>query len=283
MSALYELTNTSKQGLHQYNRLRECGVEPQQEVIRQADAIRKIHPKMGCRVMYSLMKDVAIGRDLCEAMLLSLGYRVKRRINYIKTTRTQGKIHYPDLIKGRIVTGINQVWQTDITYYLSAQTVLYIIFIIDVYSRRIIAHSANNNMKATANLSCLKKAFKTRSGYNLKNLIHHSDRGSQYKAHNYLAALNQKGIQISMSKQAWQNAYTERINGTIKNDYLYARDISNLTQLRKTLNRDVNAYNQEKPHSNLIDKMSPMKFEEYLKQTPKRNHPKLKIYDYEDR
>ncbi len=130
MNALYELTKTSKQGLHQYNRARECVAEPQQEVIRHADAIRKKHPKMGCRTMYSLMKDVALGRDLCQAMLLSGGYRVKRRINYIKTTPSQGKFHFSDLIKGRIVTVINQVWQTDITYYSSAQTVLYIIFIV---------------------------------------------------------------------------------------------------------------------------------------------------------
>ncbi len=64
-----------------------------------------------------------------------------------------------------------------------------------------------------------------------------------------------------MNKQAWQNAYKERINGTIKNDYLYVRDITTLGQLRKILNRDVNAYNQEKPHGNLLHKMNPMKFE----------------------
>jgi putative transposase len=281
MNLLYTVVNSSRQALHQFYRRELACLAPEQEVVRQATTIRNRHPKMGCRTMYLLMEDINLGRDLCEQILLGHGFRVKRRINYIKTTRSQLHLRFPDLIQGRIITGINQVWQTDITYYLSGKIVLYIIFIIDVYSRRIIGYSANNHMKATANLSCLKHAFKTRKDHNLKGLIHHSDRGSQYGEQAYLRTLQDKGIRISMCKQAWQNAYTERVNGTLKNDYLYTRDINALPQLRKALNRDVELYNTEKPHSNLPDRMSPLKFEEYLQQVPKSKHPKLKIYEYE--
>lgn len=282
MNALYSLTHTSRQGLHQFYKREDTYQMVEQVVISQADAIRKKHPKMGCRTMYLLMEDMSIGRDLCEAILLGHGFRVKRRINQIKTTHSQRNLHFPDLIKGRIVTGINQVWQTDITYFLLGNMVLYIVFIIDVYSRRIIGYTASNHMKAQANLSCLTNAFKIRKGDILKGLIHHSDRGSQYCEHTYLTTLQDKGIKISMCKQAWQNAYTERINGILKNDYLYTRSITTLTQLRRVLTKDVAAYNEEKPHGGLLNKMSPVQFENYLEQTPKSIHPKLKIYDYEE-
>ena len=124
-------------------------------------------------------------------------------------------------------------------------------------------------------------AFNTRKNDELEGLIHHSDRGAQYIANAYLTALRNKGIQISMCKQAWQNAYTERVNGTIKNDYLYAQDIQTLAQLRKALDQTVKVYNEQKPHQNLVGKMSPFKFENYLKQSPKKTHPIVKIYDYE--
>jgi putative transposase len=282
MNALYTLTHTSRQGLHQFYNGEDSHQMVEQLVIRQADSIRKKHPKMGCRTMHLLMENITIGRDLCEAILLGHGFRVKRRINHIKTTHSQRNLHFPDLIRGRMVTGINQVWQTDITYYLLGNMVLYIVFIIDVYSRRIIGYTANNHMKAKANLTCLTNAFKTRKDHCLKGLIHHSDRGSQYGERTYLTTLQDKGIQISMCKQAWQNAYTERINGILKNDYLYTRRITTLTQLRRVLTIDVAAYNEEKPHGSLFKKMSPVKFENYLQQTPESTHPKLKIYDYEE-
>ena len=282
MSTLYKQMNASRQGLHQFYKRQAVHLALGKLVLSQASLIRQDHPKMGCRTMHLLMNDIQLGRDRCEQLLLTHGFRVKRRVNYIKTTISQRELYFPDLIKGMILTGINQVWQTDITYYLSGRSVFYIIFIEDVYSRRIIGHCAHNHMRAEANLNCLKMAFNTRKNDELKGLIHHSDRGAQYIANAYLTALRNKGIQISMCKQAWQNAYTERVNGTIKNDYLYAQDIQTLAQLRKALDQTVKVYNEQKPHQNLVGKMSPFKFENYLNQSPKKTHPIVKIYDYEE-
>jgi transposase InsO family protein len=132
-------------------------------------------------------------------------------------------------------------------------------------------------MRSEANVVCLKMALKTREGHDLTSLIHHSDHGGQFVSKAYLDLL--QPFKISMSKVAWQNAYSERINGTIKNDYLRHRNINSCAQLIRHLRNDIHLYNNARPHRNLPAKMSPIQFEEFLKRTPKKQHPRLTIYD----
>jgi putative transposase len=283
MKELYGVMKTSKQGFHQFMNRQIKRQSISSQVVELANAIRDRNPSMGCRAMYSLMEPIPVGKDKCEQILLSHGFRLRRRKNFIRTTFSQEHLKYNDLIKGRVLTGIDQVWQSDITYYLSSNgSVYYIVFILDVYSRRILSWTANDNLKAEGNIECLRKAFKLRGGKDLQGLIHHSDRGSQYGDQEYLKILKTCRIRISMSKKAWQNAYVERINGTIKNDYLYAWNITTLQELRKGLAKATHAYNYEKPHRNLPNKMAPAVFEDLLMTTDRKHHPKFQIYNYEN-
>lgn len=279
MKAIYQIIGISRQALHQYNHRQAWLVSQGELVCEQATAIRENHPRMGCRTMYDLMEEIDIGRDRCEQILLSNGFYVKRPTNYFKTTVAQHIYWFPNLIKGLTVKAINELWQTDITYFhATGGKVFYIVFIIDVYSRRIVGHCAHDHMRAEANLVCLKRAMNLRRDDDLSKLIHHSDRGSQFIDERYREALNQKGIRISMCETAQENAYTERINGTIKNSYLISKDIETIGQLSRALNKAVMAYNEEKPHRNLPHRMSPVTFENYLKETPIHKHPTIKIY-----
>ena len=282
MKALYEMVGLSKQAHHKFNIINAQRQSKQENLIHQAKTIRASHPQMGCRSMYELMNDPGVGRDECERILLASGFRLKRKPGYIKTTVSQRTHNFPNLINGLRIQGINHVWQTDITYFIIPTVgVFYLIFIIDVYSRRIIAYTGNTHMRSEANVACLKMALRTREGHDLSNLIHHSDHGGQYVSKAYLDLL--QPFKISMAKEAWQNAYTERINGTIKNDYLRHRSIESCTQLNRHLKKDIFLYNNDRPHRNLPAKMSPVNFEEYLKRTPKKQHPILKIYDPEQK
>lgn len=280
MTAMYQMIGISRQALHQYNHWQADRLAEEALLVEQAIAIREDHPGMGCRTMHDLMEGIGIGRDRCEQILLANGFAVKRPTNYLKTTVPQRIYLFPNLIKGLIVKAINELWQTDITYFHAiGGKVFYLVFIIDVYSRRIVGHCAHNHMRAEANLVCLRRAFELRSGDALTNLIHHSDRGSQFVDHRYRKALAEKYIRMSMCERAQENAYTERINGTIKNSYLKGKQISTLGQLTRALNKAVLAYNEEKPHKNLPKRMSPVEFENYLKETPANKHPKIKIHD----
>ena len=283
MKDLLQVLGLSRQALHQHN-ARQLQVEVRARlVIERAQVIRERHPRMGCRAMYLLMGPTEMGRDRCEQLLLSKGFGLKQHRNPFKTTHAQSIYNFPDLIQGLRIRGINRVWQSDITYFITQNSdVFYIVFIEDVYSRRIIGQAAHDHMKAEANLRCLHQAFEVRKGHRLERLIHHSDHGGQYIDKEYLLALRSRKIKVSMCSQAWQNAYTERINGTIKNDYLKAWQIDTLWDLRKALVKAVNAYNHEKPHRNLPGQMSPVKFEQYLKMIPSSKHPSFKIYQYEN-
>lgn len=283
MKDLLQVLGISRQALHQHNiRLMKAEVV-EGLLVKKAEAIRERHPQMGCRAMYLLLGPTEVGRDRCEQLLLRKGFRLKRPRNPFKTTYAQSKYHFPDLIQGLRIRSINSVWQSDITYFITQNNeVFYIVFIEDIYSRRIIGQAAHDHMRAEANLMCLNQAFNMRKDYPLRGLIHHSDHGGQYIDKEYLSALQAKKIKVSMCSQAWQNAYSERINGTIKNDYLKAWRIETLSDLRKALIKAVNAYNHEKPHRNLLNQMSPAKFEEYLKRSPVSKHPSLKIYRYEN-
>lgn len=282
MTLLYSITQTSKQGLHQHLTRKSRLQLEELDIITQADRIRQRHPKMGCRQMYKLMKPVELGRDRCERVLLASGFRVVRNTNFIKTTNSQPFRQFKDLITGKVLSGINQVWQTDITYYLGrGGKVFYIVLIEDVYSRRIVGWCAHDHLRAEANITCLKFAIKNRGQVCLAGLIHHSDKGSQYGSIEYLRLLQQAGIKVSMSKEAWQNAYVERLNGTIKNSYLYSWDLDTLPALRKALTTAVNAYNTEKPHKNLPMQMSPIDFENSLQKGA--INMKVSIYDHRER
>jgi transposase InsO family protein len=282
MTQIYSIAHSSRQGLHQFlGRQFSKGFQVEQ-AIGEAMAIRKRHPNMGCRAMYELMQEVDFGRDVCERILLKNGFRLKRKKSPIKTTISNPSLRYPDLIKGLILTGINQVWQTDITYFLSPNcSVFFIIFIVDVYSRKIISWAANDHMQAEANITCLQHAITSRNITSSSKLIHHSDRGSQYGDKDYIALLKNHQIRISMCREAWQNAYTERINGTLKNAYLYSWDIEGLADLRRAVRKAVKAYNSEKPHRSLPSRMNPMAFETHLASTKKNTHPSVKIFNYE--
>ena len=126
------------------------------------------------------------------------------------------------------------------------------------------------------------KSFQNEGNKDYSGLIHHSDRGSQYGDQRYLKILKNFKVRISMSKHAWQNAYVERLNGIIKNDYLYPWNITTLEELKKGLAKATFAYNNEKPHKNLPMKMAPAVFEKYLLTTDKQYHPTFQIYHYED-
>jgi putative transposase len=283
MKDLLQVLGISRQALHQHN-FRQMALQIREQLaIEKAQVIRERHPRMGCRAMHLLMGPDKMGRDRCEHLLLSKGFRLKRYRNPLRTTQSQRGYYFPDLIQGLRIRGINKIWQSDITYFITENhDVFYIVFIEDIYSRRILGQAVHAHMRAEANLLCLHRAFQIRKSYPLRGLIHHSDHGGQYIDNEYVLALKSRQIKISMCWQAWQNAYSERINGTIKNDYLKAWRIETLIDLRRALTKAVNAYNYEKPHRHLPDRMSPVQFENYLKRQPLVKHPWQEIYQYEN-
>ncbi|PIE77331.1 MAG: integrase, partial [Candidatus Delongbacteria bacterium] len=163
-----------------------------------------------------------------------LGFRVKHKKNYRRTTYSS-KSNYPNLIKGLEVASPNVIWQSDITYIEVNNTFYYAVFIIDVYTKEIVGYKVSDHMRATANVEALKSAIKK---FGVPQ-IHHSDRGSQYVYKPYIELLKSHETKISMSLIAQENAYAERINKTIKEEYLAGWAIDSFEHLKKCVKKAV--------------------------------------------
>ena len=128
---------------------------------------------------------------------------------------------YPNLLIDLEILGLNQVWVSDTTYFKVCQKWYYLTFIRDLFSRRIIGHFATDQLFADANLKAFEMALQTRNKKRFNHkLIHHSDRGSQYKSKLYTSALKTAEIQVSMGRIVYDNIHIERVHQTIKGEYL---------------------------------------------------------------
>jgi putative transposase len=249
MKSVLEVAQLSRQAVHKQFKQQLDFEEKLSGLITEVDILRSEHPGCGVEKMYYTLRPEWLGRDKFIDIFMGLGYRLKTVKNYKRTTIP---VHskYQNLIQGLMVQDRNIVWQTDITYILIEGKFYYLVFIIDVYTKVILGFQASNHLRAEANLAALKMAINTSNGC-LDRLIHHSDKGGQYIDKNYIALLERYGISISMGASAQENAYAERINGTIKNEYLNYWQPKNLKELKSMLKRAVNHYNNKRIHNEL--------------------------------
>lgn len=263
MNLLYQSIGITKQSFHQYMERLGRRKNEELQLLQYICDIREDHPTLGARDMYYKIQPTCMGRDAFELFCKKEGLGSKRKINYCRTTDSTGVERFPNLIEDLQIATINQVWQSDITYYEMGNRYYYITFIIDACSRRIVGHSVSKRLfTEQTTLPALEMAIKVRRPQNLKGLIFHSDGGGQYYDHEFLNLTHSKGIKNSMCEYAWENGKAERINGVIKNNYLRHRSIQKYEDLIKEVDRSVLLYNTEKPHIKLQRK-SPIEFENY--------------------
>jgi putative transposase len=194
----------------------------------------------------------------------------------MKTTWGQRVEVFPNLLGGTVLNGINHLWQSDIFYLKVEGANYYGVSIEDVYSRKLLALHLSQSLSAQQNVKALKKALAMRKGSGVSGCVFHSDRGSQYISDSHKTLLKAAGMRISMCKMPQENAYAERIQGTLKYEYLFEHKLT-----RKNLNamaRKIQGwYNQERPHSKL-KMMTPEEFEKQVENLPENKRYKMKIY-----
>jgi putative transposase len=181
MAHMYQMAGISKQA--HYKRLYRQGQlkELTCDILQQAQDLRMEHPRMGCRKLYFELQPQGFGRDKTESLLLSEGFRLKRKRNYRRTTYS-GVSFYPNRIQGMELTSTEQLWVSDITYVpIGYKSHLYLTLIQDVYSRRITGWSLSKDLRAVSTVvKAYLDATKLYTKDQLKGLIFHSDKGSQY-------------------------------------------------------------------------------------------------------
>lgn len=278
MNDVFTFCGISRQSHHQA--LQRLVQERQKATlyVRSMEQIREIHPGMGLRTMYEMLQPDGIGRDAFVALGLQEGFRLKSVEKQTRTTYSTKSNRYGNLLGDVEFNDINQLWSSDITYLYCLDQFFYIVLIMDVYSRRLIGYNIADNMRAESNVAALQMALRLRGIDNYhQNLIHHSDKGTQYASDAYTQILDSYEIRISMCNEVYENTHIERVNDTIKNQYMHRKEINNRRQMEAQLDATIIAYNESRPHQS-ISKMSPVEYEKYLLKVPIEKRTKMKIY-----
>ncbi len=272
MKGMLDWQGISRQGAHQGIARMHKDQRDLLDTVELASEVRENHRQMGCRdIYYALREDMPRGRDWTEQVLLNCGFRIKTSA---RSFTVAGAKICSNLIEGTSVTDPNQVWQTDITYMWSGGRWYYLSFVIDVYTRQILASHCSRDLSAASQVRCLAKAFASQKGEDLSELIVHTDRGVQYTSDEYKNYLDRQHASHSMAHYAWQNAYCERVNRTIKQNYLKHYTTDSYNSLRKAVAKAVRLYNRSKPHRGLPSRLSP---DQFVKELNQGGHPDYRV------
>lgn len=259
MNRVLDYTGCSKQSFHQRLDRQLKRKEMELLLLPIIAQLRLDHPGVAARQLYWILKPEGIGRDRFERLCFASGYKLPKSKSFTRTTDSNGVVRFPNLVMGRELTGVNQVWSSDITYYQIGDKVYYLTFIIDSFSRKIVGfHVSERLFTEHTTIPALMMALGERKP--APGLIFHSDGGSQYYCKEFLKITAEWKIKSSMCEMAYENPYAERINGTIKNQYLKGYNPIHFLSLKKMTSRAVYNYNNVKPHSSL-KKLPPADFE----------------------
>lgn len=264
MNQIYRAVGMSKQNFHQRLDYQMKVEMEKQELLTMVSKVRADHPRMSARKMYTLIDPVFLGRDKFEELCFSNGYRLERKRSYQRTTNSLGVTRFENHLSDIKLTCVNQALVSDITYYRIGEKFYYLTFIMDLYSRRILGYSASSNLLTeNTTIPALQMAIRERNNELPEGIIMHSDGGGQYYCKQFRKLTEHNKMVNSMADNVYENANAERLNGTIKNEYLTPYGPKCLKSLIRMLKKSVKLYNEERPHQ-ALDGKTPAQFEKEL-------------------
>lgn len=225
-------------------------------VVEMTTRVRNVHPRIGGRKLYQLLKPelelhgIKLGRDGLFTILADNNLLIKKRKRRVHTTQSYHHFHkHPNLIEHFTPYQADQLWVSDITYIRSGERFYYLFLITDAYSRRIVGYHLGKSLEVMQAVISLRMALDQRQAHT-EGLIHHSDRGLQYCSHEYVNLLQDNHIRISMTQDGnpLHNSIAERVNGILKDEYLYELNGQGYQQLKHQVTEAVYRYNQLRPH-----------------------------------
>jgi putative transposase len=161
---------------------------------------------------------------------------------------------YPYLLRDLTINRPNQVWTSDITYIPMRRGFMYLVAVMDWYSRKILSFRVSNTLDSEFCIEAMEEAL-LRYG---KPEIFNTDQGSQFTSRGFVGVLESHGIQVSMDGRgrAQDNIFIERLWWTLKYHYIYLHAFDSGSELRQGLRQWVDFYNQERPHQ-ALDNLTP--------------------------
>jgi putative transposase len=204
-----------------------------------------------------------VARLMREAGLFGCGGGRRRKASTTLRSRTEQTPPAPDLVKRNFTPKApDRLWVADITYVRTWEGWLYLSFVLDTYSRKVVGWSMANNLKTELVLDALNMAIYTRRPS--PGLIHHSDRGSQYTSVEFGGRLREEGLVPSMGSvaDAYDNSMAESFVSTLKRELIHRHSWPSRRRVRTAIFEYIEGfYNTRRRHS-ALGHLSPSEYEE---------------------
>jgi putative transposase len=223
-------------------------------IMRAIDEQYMRHPEYGSPRMCDWLRDqgYATNHKRVERMMHTMGLQAITPGPHTSKPCPEHKI-YPYLLRGVDIEHVHQVWSIDITYIPMQKGYMYLVAVIDWYSRYVLSWELSNSMESSFCVQALKKALAQG-----RPEIFNTDQGSQFTSPIFTDELTERNIAISMDGRgrALDNVFIERLWWTVKYENVYPKDYSNGHTLYNGLSDFFRYYNNERKHSSL-DKNTP--------------------------
>lgn len=224
-------------------------------LMRELDELHLRHPFMGARMLRDQLagKGIKVGRRHVKTLMARMG--IEALCPQPGTSkRAPGHKIYPYLLRKLAITQANQVWALDTTYIPMARGFVYLTAVVDVMSRRVLAHKVAVTPEASHAREVIEHAFAHHGTPEIVNV----DQGSQFTAEEFTDAVLAKGCKLSMDgRGAWRdNVFVERIWRSAKYERIYLRVYDSVGHARADIAEYFTWYNTERPHSSL-DRVTP--------------------------
>ena len=235
-------------------------VEPSEEEIRLKHRIDEIYtcwPFYGSRRITAVLKKegLPVGRKFVQTAMREMGIEGIHPGPNLSKRALAHKV-YPYLLRNLVPQYPHHVWGIDITYIRLLRGWMYLVAIVDWYSRYVVSWELDQTLEMPFVLACVDQALDT-----AVPVIFNSDQGSHFTSSSYLERLTSQDIQVSMDGKgrAIDNIFTERLWRNLKYEEIYLNEYDSPRQARKRIHQYFEFYNHQRPHQSL-DYRTPSEF-----------------------
>lgn len=219
-------------------------------LMRRIDEMHLKRPFYGSRRIRDWLQDEGyqVNRKRVQRLMRQMG--ISALYPKANTSRPgQGHKIYPYLLKGLDINRPNQVWATDICYVPMAKGFVYVVAIMDWYSRKVLSWRVSNTMDADFCVEALEEAIRR---YGTPEIFN-TDQGAQFTSDAFTGALKAAGIRISMDgKGRWvDNVFVERLWRSLKYEEVYLKAYETVAEAQQGIARYFRFYNRERRHQSL--------------------------------
>ncbi len=219
-------------------------------LMRRIDQLHLQHPFMGTRMLRDqLARDgIQVGRRHIATLMRLMGIESLAPQPGTSKRKPGHKI-YPYLLRKLAIVRSNQVWALDTTYIPMARGFVYLTAVVDVASRKVLAHKVAITLEASHAAEVIEQAF---AKFGIPEIVN-TDQGSQFTAEDFTDAVLKRGCKLSMDgKGAWRdNVFVERLWRSARYERIYLRAYDSVAQARADIAEYMNWFNTERPHSSL--------------------------------